>query len=107
MQSLIEMAGDDLKALASDLAEIAGKPLVRQHLYYWRRINAVPRKWLPAVREYLRRRGTEPSADDVVTLMGGPAAGMKDICKKPRRQAPNGAKTTRLCAKPQLDGATT
>jgi hypothetical protein len=102
-RTLIKSAG--LTALATALSEIAGRPCSPQNIVYWRRMDAVPGKWLQAVLTYLRRRGDEPTADDVASLSGGPSVEIKHICKKPRRQATNNGKSTRLCEKPQLDGA--
>jgi hypothetical protein len=102
-RTLIKSAG--LTALATALSELAGRPCSPQQIVYWRRMDAVPGKWLPAVLAYLRRQGGEPSPDDIAAL-AGPSAVIKDICKKPRRQATDNGKSTRLCEKPQLDGAT-
>lgn len=102
-RSLIENAG--LTALAKDLTEIAGRPCSAQNIVYWRKMDAVPGKWLPAVLAYLRRQGTEPTADDVVALTGGPTADLKGICKEPDPQDEIGAKATPRAAAQQLNRA--
>lgn len=73
MLTLQSVIGDSTAtAFARELAGIAGAPCTVQKVSNWVAKGSVPASWLPPIIEYLRRRGTEPTVDDLAGLCPRP-----------------------------------
>jgi hypothetical protein len=57
-----------ISAFADELADIAGASCSQQKVSAWLAAESVPAAWLPALLEAMRRRGMEPTADDLAAL---------------------------------------
>jgi hypothetical protein len=100
------LADQTATAFAAELAAIAQAPCTQQKVSFWLSAGSVPAGWLPVVLEWMRRRGMEPTADDLAGLCP------RNVIVLPERkgkgakpQATNKAKSHRSAATPQVGGA--
>lgn len=69
MLTLKSLIGDQtVTAFAAELASVSGAPCSQQKVSFWLSAGSVPAGWLPVVLELMRRRGMEPTADDLAGL---------------------------------------
>jgi hypothetical protein len=69
MLTLKSLIGDQtVTAFAAELAAVSGAPCSQQKVSFWLSAGSVPAGWLPVVLELMRRRGMEPTADDLAGL---------------------------------------